>query len=99
VRNDPFAAHTTTVHFTSQENGDSLGVLQALGIENRDDVRYRVEEVFAKPGFVPHDPSVNYGEGNGLPGWVLYKAGNVPSGLYLGEIPAATTFVFKITRI
>jgi glycosidase len=92
---DPFVAHMATVHFTSQENHDQLGVLTALGIRN-DASRYRFREVFARPGFVPRDPAVS---GEGVPGWTLYKPGNVPSGLHLGEVPPATTYVFKLERL
>ena len=99
TNSDPFGGHATTVHFTSQENGDSLGALQALDVENRDDARYRFEEIFSRPGFVPHDPNIDYSGGDGTPGSVLFRPGSVPSGLFLGEIPPATTFVFKITKI
>jgi hypothetical protein len=93
---DPYESHVATVHFTREANRDTLGVLSALGIVNEGRARYRFREVFARPDWVPADPAV---AGEGLPGAVLYQPGNVPSGLYLGSIPAATTYVFKIERL
>ncbi len=92
---DPFVGHEATIHFTGQENGDSLGALTAAGITN-DARRYKFEEVFARRGFVPRDPNV---QGEGVPGSILYRSGNVPSGLFLGQVPPATTYVFKITAL
>lgn len=92
---DPFVAHRATIHFTSQENQDPLGVLQALGITNND-ARYKFTEIFSRPGFSPTEPTL---PGAGVPGWLLFKPGNVPSGLHLGDVPPATTYVFKIERL
>jgi glycosidase len=93
---DPYGSHIATVHFTREANRDTLGALSALGIVDDGQVRYRFREVFARPDWVPTDPAI---AGEGLPGAVLYQPGNVPSGLYLGSIPAATTYVFKIERL
>lgn len=92
VNGDPFVAHEATIHFTDQMDRDSLGALSALGIDNSTR-RYTFKEVFSRKGWEPRDPNI---QGAGLPGWVFYKSGNVPSGLFLGAIPAASTFVFKI---
>lgn len=95
MNSDPFHSHSTTVHFTEADGQDSLGVLRAMGIENNNH-RYVFEEVLTHPGFQPHDPAVS---GDGLPGWVLYKQGNIPSGLFLGDIPPGSTMVFKLTAM
>lgn len=89
---DPFAAHEATIHFTTQLNQDSQGALAAAGIRN-DDSRYAFREVYARRDWVPRDPAI---AGEGLPGWALYRPGDVPSGLFLGNVPAATTYVFKV---
>jgi|GEM_PF-333987 len=92
TNSDPFAGHVATLHFTPVDGQDRLGALAALGIKN-DSTRYFFKEVFSREGWVPRDPGV---DGEGLPGWVMFRAGDVPSGLHLGEIPAATTFVFEL---
>jgi glycosidase len=92
VNADPFVAHEATVHFTDRMDHDALGALSAAGIENSDR-RYVFREIFSRPGWVPRDPNV---QGNGVPGWTLFKSGNVPSGLFLGQVPPATTYVFRI---
>jgi hypothetical protein len=94
VNGDPFVAHEATIHFTDQMDRDSLGALSAAGIDNSEQ-RYVFTEVFSRKGWTPRDPNV---QGVGVPGWTLYKSGNVPSGLFLGSVPAATTYVFKIER-
>lgn len=96
MNGDPFNAHEATIHLTQTGGQDTLGALWALGVQNDGNKRYKFEEVFARPGFVPHDPAI---QGSGMPGDVLYRPGGVPSGLYLGEIPAATTYVFKVSEI
>ena len=95
TNSDPFEAHRTTIHFTSQDGLDDVGALRAAGIENSGS-RYRFVEVFSDQTWEPHDPAMQEA---GLPGWVLYKAEGIPSGLFLGEIPPATTYVFKIEEI
>jgi glycosidase len=95
TNSDPFNSHRATIHFTSQEGQDHLGALKALNVKN-DDTRYQFREVFSKPGWVPVDPGV---EGEGFPGWSLYRSGNVPSGLFLGDIPAGTTLVFEVQEL
>jgi glycosidase len=92
---DPFVAHEATVHFTDRDGEDALGALNALGVSNSD-TRYVFTEAFSRDGWIPQDPNI---QGNGMPGWALYRAGNVPSGLFLGSLPPATTFVFKVTRL
>jgi glycosidase len=95
LNSDPFSAHKATLHFTTEEWRDSHGILAAMGIENSDK-RWRFREVFSREGWTPSDPAV---PGEGLPGWVLYRPGNVPSGLHLGDIPPATTMVFEISPV
>ena len=92
TNSDPFSGHVATIHFTNTDGQDRLGALRALGVAN-DSSRYVFKEVFSRAGWVPKDPSV---DGDGLPGWALYRAGDVPSGLHLGDVPAATTFVFEV---
>ena len=92
---DPYRPHQATIHFTDFDNRDPIGVLSAMGIENSSR-RYVFEEAFVRPGFVPADPAIS---GQGVPGWALFRGGNVPSGLYVGEIPAATTMVFKLNAL
>ncbi len=92
VNGDPFVAHEATIHFTSQMDRDSLGALNAAGISNSEQ-RYVFTEVFSRKGWTPRDPNI---QGIGVPGWTLFKSGDVPSGLFLGSVPAATTYVFKI---
>jgi hypothetical protein len=92
---DPVNAHEVTLHFTARDNLDSHGILQALGVANNQE-RFFFEEVFARKTWIPQDPAIG---GQGTPGWTLYRAGNVPSGLYLGVLPAGSTFVFKVRKI
>lgn len=89
---DPYASRGATIHFTGADGQDQLGALKALGITNGNQ-RYRFREVLSRPGWIPSDPGVT---GEGIPGWALFRAGNVPSGLFLGEIPAGTTYVFEV---
>lgn len=89
---DPFQPHLATIHFTERTGQDSLGVLTSMGITN-DNQRFFFEEVFSQPGFRPVDPAVS---GGGLPGWVLYRQGGIPSGLFLGQVPPGSTMVFKV---
>jgi glycosidase len=91
---DPFVSHEATIHFTYNDGQDPLGALGALEISNSDE-RWKFTEVFSREGWVPQDPAIS---GAGVPGWVLYRSGNVPSGLFLGSLPPATTYVFKVTR-
>jgi hypothetical protein len=95
VNGDPFVAHEATVHFTDQMDRDSLGALSAAGIENSEQ-RYVFTEIFSRKGWTPRDPNL---QGVGVPGWTLFKSGNVPSGLFIGSVPAATTYVFKIEAV
>lgn len=92
INADPTNGRVATIHFTSSDNADPSGALRALKIENTDQ-RYLFVEALTREGWVPKDPAVS---GSGLPGWALYRSGNVPSGLYLGEIPPRTTYVFKV---
>jgi glycosidase len=89
---DSFTAHPATIHFTARDGQDSHGALRAINVENNDK-RYRFLELFSRPGFEPSDPNI---AGEGIPGWALYRSGDIPSGLYLGDVPAGTTLVFKI---
>ena len=93
INSDPFVAHTSTIHMTTQDGQDPFGALWAMGVANDSRRRYRFIEVFSRPGFIPRDPAVS---GEGVPGDILFRSGNVPSGLHLGDVPAATTYVFKI---
>src|SRR5690606_18747088 len=95
TNSDRFNSHEATIHFTSVEGQDPLGALWAMGIEN-DDTRYVFREVFSREGWIPSDPA--HPE-RGIPGWSLYRPGNVPSGLFLGEVPAATTLIFAIEPV
>jgi len=96
MNSDPFSAHRATIHFTTEEWRDAIGALGAAGIRN-DATRYEFREIFSRPGWIPRDPAG--GDLPGLPGWVLYRPGNVPSGLFLGDVPAATTMVFEIRAL
>jgi hypothetical protein len=95
TNSDPQVAHDATIHFTAQGDADTLGALAALGVENSAR-RYVFTEVFSRQSWVPTDPAI---QGAGLPGWMLYQPSAVPSGLYLGQVPAATTYVFKISPL
>lgn len=96
TNSDPYDAHEATIHFTYNGNDDSLGVLKAAHIQRSADIRYRFTDVFLHPGWQPQDPNI---KGEGVPGSVLYQSGGVPSGLYLGNIPASTTYVLKIEPV
>jgi glycosidase len=93
INSDPFASHTATIHFTSQDGVDELGALRGLGIE-RSSQRYVFTEVFSRKGWQPSDPAL---PGAGIPGDALYRSGGIPSGLHLGDIPASTTMIFRVT--
>lgn len=95
TNSDPVNAHDATIHFTYARGADPIGAMSALGIAD-DATRWRFTEVLGRSGWQPHDPNI---PGDGVPGWVLYKTAGVPSGLYLGEIPPASTYVFKIEKI
>jgi len=94
LNSDPFNSHKATVHFTLNNYGDSIGALSALGIENSQ-TRYRFVEVFDNKGWEPSDPNI---QGKGIPGYVLFKSGGVPSGLFLGDIAPGTTLIFRISE-
>jgi glycosidase len=93
TNSDPLNGHEVTIHFTPTKDQDPLGALAAAGIQNSAS-RYRFTEVLSRPGWVPLDPSQAT---DSLPGSALYSSGGVPSGLYLGTVPAATTYVFWIS--
>jgi glycosidase len=92
MNSDPFDGHEATIHLTPSSNADPLGALAVAGITNTSR-RYYFREVFSHEGWEPKDPAIN---GRGIPGSVLWREGGIPSGLYLGEIPPATTYVFEI---
>ncbi|TWW07946.1 hypothetical protein E3A20_29260 [Planctomyces bekefii] len=93
TNSDPFVEREATIHLTNQSGVDSQGALAALGVV-QDGSRYQFEEIFSRRGWMPQDPAV---QGQGIPGWALYRAGDVPSGVYLGAVPPATTYVFKVS--
>ncbi len=95
VNSDPFRSHEVVLHFTSRSGEDSHGILRDLGIIN-DTRRYVFEDVFLRKGWQPKDPAI---EGRGLPGWVLYRPNSVPSGLYLGHLPAGSIHVLKVSEL
>lgn len=95
TNSDPHEAHKVVLHFTDKSDRDSYGLLKAAGIENSDSKRYLFKEEFAKPGFIPKDPNI---DGIGVPGKILYQSGGIPSGLYIGDIQAGTTMVFRIEQ-
>lgn len=95
TNSDPVESREATIHFTHTSDADPLGALAAAKIQNGNK-RYKFVETFARPGWAPTDPNV---PGQGLPGWALYQKAGVPSGLYLGAIPPATTYVFKVEPI
>lgn len=95
TNSDAVHGHEATIHFTYVKDLDPLGALTAAGIAN-DTRRWKFTEVLGNPGFQPHDPNI---QGAGVPGWVLFRNSGVPSGLFLGEIPPAMTYVFKIERL
>ena len=92
---DPNRAHSTTLHFTEADQEDTHAILASMGINN-DDRRYLFVEVLNRDGWIPKDPNIS---GSGVPGWVLYRSGEIPSGFHIGEIPAATTYVFKVVPL
>jgi glycosidase len=89
---DAANGHEVTLHFTYAKDQDPFGALAAAGIADGNR-RYRFTEVYARPGWVPKDPNLPT---DAVPGWVLFQETGVPSGLYLGVVPPATTYVFKI---
>lgn len=93
INSDPFQAREATVHMTASRDVDSLGALRALGIPN-DARRVLFRETLSHEGWEPKDPAV---DGRGIPGWALWRESGIPSGVYLGEIPRATTLVFEIS--
>jgi glycosidase len=95
INSDPNQSHATTVHFTSVDHQDPTGVLAAIGASIGDQ-RLLFTEVFTQPGWVPHDPNI---DGMGVPGRYLFRSGGVPSGLFLGDVPAATIMVLKIDKL
>jgi glycosidase len=95
LNSDPFNSHSATIHFTSENGRDSLGALAALGITNTDE-RHQFEEVFNREGWVPQDPAIG---GIGIPGWALFKSGDIPSGLFLGNLEAGSCVIFKVTKL
>lgn len=91
---DPVNSHETTIHFTDREHEDSTGALRAMGITDDPDRRYKFIDRWTRKGWSPSDPAL--GNKPGIPGEVLYRPGNVPSGLYLGKIPPGTTLVLEV---
>ncbi|MDA9950933.1 alpha-amylase family glycosyl hydrolase [Oligoflexaceae bacterium] len=92
TNSDPRKSHETTIHFTNVKGKDSHGALRAMNIPLSDH-RHLFVEVLSRKGWMPSDPNIS---GTGIPGRLLYKDSGVPSGLFIGEIPPATTYVFKI---
>ncbi len=88
----PQQRQRTTVHFTTQDGHDTLGALTLMGAR-ADERRWHFIEVLTRPGYEPRDPNV---PGSGVPGWALFRAGNVPSGLYIDDIPPRSTLVFRM---
>ena len=93
---DPVNAHETTIHFTDRDHVDSTGALRAMGIKDAVEERYRFTDQWARAGWSPADPAL--GSEAGIPGEVLYRPGNIPSGLYLGKVPAGTTLILKVEK-
>jgi hypothetical protein len=94
TNSDPYNGHEATIHFTYTKGQDPLGALAAARIADSD-VRYRFTEVLSRPGWIPQDPNVAT---DSLPGRALWTNSGVPSGLYLGVLPAETTYVFRIDQ-
>jgi hypothetical protein len=94
---DPANAHETTIHFTAQDGTDTTGALGAMGVINSPDTRYLFVDQFMSKGWTPSDPAVLPGQG--VPGDVLHRSGNVPSGLYLGAMEPGTTLVLRVSRV
>jgi glycosidase len=92
INTDPSNDHEFTVHFTDQMDKDSLGILATLNIP-QNDKRIRVRDILLDPNWEAHDPALG---GVGIPGWVFYRSGGIPSGLYLGKIPRASARVLEI---
>jgi glycosidase len=95
INSDPFEGHEATIHFTSEWGEDSHGFLSELQIVNSDR-RYIFEDTLHNRTWRPLDPAIR---GDGVPGWVLYRPSSMPSGLYLGKIPAGTIYVLKIVEL
>src|SRR5690606_13054420 len=81
TNSDPRSSHSATIHFTSEDGRDELGVLSTIGIIPSED-RWTFTEEFSRPGLTPTDPNI---EGYGVPGNVLFRSGGIPSGLFLGD--------------
>ncbi len=94
TNSDPYHAHEATVHFTETEGHDSTGALNAMGISRDSERHYGFTDIWTRKGWSPSDPAL--GSRRGIPGDVLYRPSNVPSGLYLGHVPAGTTLVLKV---
>ncbi len=91
---DPYMEHELTVHFADPGHKGSNSLLNDIGIENSA-TRYLFVESWSKPGWIPTDPNI---EGIGIPGWVLHNGSGIPSGVFLGSVPAGQTYLFKILR-
>ncbi len=96
INSDPSNAHDVTLHFTDRDDQDRFGALSAMGIANND-ARFAFVDVWSRNGWTPTDP--NLPPGGGIPGHMLYKSGGVPSGLFLGSMPAASTYVLKVIKL
>jgi len=90
---DPSNDHEFTLHFTDQSGYDSHGILSKLKL-TRDEKIYRFRDVLHEKGWEPFDSAIGH---HGVPGWVLFRSEGIPSGLYLGKIPRASTRVLKIS--
>ena len=94
---DPRNAHAATIHFTEQDGQDSTGALKAMGVSRDPQQRFKFTDIWTQAGWSPCDPAL--GNKPGVPGDVLYRPGNVPSGLYLGRVSAGTTLVLQVTKV
>ena len=90
-------AHAATIHFTEQDGQDSTGALKAMGVSRDPQQRFKFTDIWTQAGWSPCDPAL--GNKPGVPGDVLYRPGNVPSGLYLGRVSAGTTLVLQVTKV
>lgn len=91
---DPHHPHDSTLHFTEADGLDSTGALRAMGISNGQNMHAKFTDVWGRKGWSPIDPAL--GNQPGVPGDVLYRSSGVPSGLYLGQVPAGTTLVLRV---
>lgn len=94
INSDPVATHDTTIHFTTADGQDTFGALQAMRVNN-DAQRYAFVEMWTRDGWMPSDPN---SPNSSVTGEMLYRAGGVPSGLYLGQMHPGTTYVFKLVK-